>query len=192
MQQIFRGGSFQNYRRAIAMTTLSIAVEGEAQTARLSRSEVIAAIRALTAAEKITLMKIARIYARVTPFGHDDLFQEAVCRLLDGGRALPRGAPILSVLIGAMRSIAWQWRAEAHEPSEDLADPRCGEATAIASIDAAKMVELFADDPIAQKIVIGMMDGARGEELQHLSGLGKVEYESKRRKIRRRFEKLTD
>jgi hypothetical protein len=178
--------------RAMAMTTVAVAVEGGAQAARLSRSEVIAAVRGLTKAEKITLMKIARIYARMTPFGHDDLFQEAVCRLLGGTRALPREASVLSVLIGAMRSIAWQWRSEAHEPSEDLADPRCGEATAIASIDAAKVVEWFADDPIAQKIVIGMMDGARGEELLGLSGLGKVEYESKRRKIRRRFEKLAD
>jgi hypothetical protein len=174
------------------MTTLSVAIEGEGHAARLSRSEVIAAIRALTAAEKITLMKIARIYARVTPFDHDDLFQEAVCRVLGGGRTLPRETPLVSVLIGAMRSIAWQWKSGAHEPSEDLADPRCGEATAIASIDAAKIVELFADDPIAQKLVIAMMDGARGEELQSLSGLGKVEYESKRRKIRRRFEKLAD
>jgi hypothetical protein len=174
------------------MTTLSVAVEGDAQAARLSRSEVIAAIRALTDAEKISLMKIARIYARTTPFSHDDLFQEAVCRLLGGGRALPREAPVLPVIAGAMRSIAWQWKSEAHERSDELADPRSGEGRANASIDAARMVELFGDDPIAQKIVIGMMDGARGEELQDLSGLGKVEYESKRRKIRRRFEKLAD
>lgn len=173
-------------------TTLLIAAEDEPRAARLSRSEVVEALRALTGAEKITLMKIAKIYARTTSFGHEDLFQEAVCRLIAGGRTLPRGAPVLSVLVGVMRSIAWQWRSEAHEAADELPDPRCGETTAIASIDAAKIVELFADDPIAQKIVIAMMDGARGEELQVLSGLGKVEYESKRRKIRRRFEKLAD
>src|ERR1700761_6741916 len=103
------------------MTALSTAVEGDAQAARLSRSEVIAAIRALTDAEKISLMKIARIYARTTPFGHDDLFQEAVCRLLDGGRALPRETPVRAVLAGAMRSIAWQWKSHAHEQSDELA-----------------------------------------------------------------------
>jgi hypothetical protein len=37
-----------------------------------------------------------------------------------------------------------------------------------------------------------MMDGARGEELQALSGPGKVAYESKRTKIRRRVEKFFD
>jgi hypothetical protein len=34
------------------------------------------------------------------------------------------------------------------------------------------------------------MEGARGQELQDLCGLGKTEYESKRTKIRRRIEKL--
>ena len=60
----------------------------------------------------------------------------------------------------------------------------------MASIDSAKIVAMFADDLVAQKIVFGMMEGARGEELQRSSGLGNVEYESKRRKIRRRIEKL--
>jgi hypothetical protein len=60
----------------------------------------------------------------------------------------------------------------------------------LASIDMAKIVAMFADDLVAQKIVIAMMEGARGEELQRSSGLGKVEYESKRKKIRRRIEKL--
>jgi len=50
---------------------------------------------------------------------------------------------------------------------------------------------LFADDPAAQAIVRGMLDGARGQELQALSGLGKIDYESKRTKIRRRIEKLS-
>jgi hypothetical protein len=39
-------------------------------------------------------------------------------------------------------------------------------------------------------IVRGMMEGARGQELQELSGLDGTDYESKRTKIRRRIEKL--
>jgi hypothetical protein len=35
-----------------------------------------------------------------------------------------------------------------------------------------------------------MMEGARGAELQELSGLDKIDYESKRTKIRRRIEKF--
>jgi hypothetical protein len=43
------------------------------------------------------------------------------------------------------------------------------------------------DDPIARNMV-AVMGGARGEELQAISGLGEVAYASKRTKIRRRVE----
>jgi hypothetical protein len=89
-----------------------------------------------------------------------------------------------------MRSIAWEWKSKPHEPVVDARDPGCGESPMIASIDSAKIVAMFADDFVAQKIVLGMIQGARGEELQLSSGLGKVEYESKRKKIRRRIEQL--
>ena len=172
------------------MTIVSITVEGEASTAPLSHAELIAIIQSLTEADKIALMKIARLYARRTPFDPDDLLQEAIYRLLSGKRAWARGAPFLSFLVGVMRSIAWEWKGEPHEGVIDAPDPRCGESPMLASIDMSKIVAMFADDPVAQKIVIGMMEGGRGEELQRTSGLGKVEYESKRKKIRRRLEKL--
>jgi RNA polymerase sigma-70 factor (ECF subfamily) len=135
-------------------------------------------------------MKIARLYARRTPFGPDDLLQEAFCRVLSGKRVRARGAPIKSFLVGVMRSIAWEWKCECHETLVDAPDPGGGESPVMARIDAAKIVAIFADDPVAQKIVLGMMEGARGEELQLSSGLGKIEYESKRKKISRRVEKL--
>jgi hypothetical protein len=37
---------------------------------------------------------------------------------------------------------------------------------------------------------MGMADGTRGEDLERASGLSPTEYESKRKKIRRRIEKL--
>jgi DNA-directed RNA polymerase specialized sigma24 family protein len=172
------------------MTTVSIAIEGEASKAPLSHAELIAIIQALTEADKIALMKIARLYATRTPFDPDDLLQEAICRVLSGKRVWARGAPFLSFFVGVMRSIAWEWKNESHEEVVDAHDPRCGESPMLASIDMTKIVAMFADDLVAQKIVIGMMEGVRGEELQRSSGLGKVEYESKRRKIRRRIEKL--
>jgi DNA-directed RNA polymerase specialized sigma24 family protein len=177
-------------RCAFEMTTLSITIEGEASTAALSQAELIAIIQGLSDADKIALMKIARLYARRTPFDHDDLLQEAICRVLSGKRVWTRGAPVQSFLVGVMRSIAWEWKREPSETLVDAPDPRCGESPLMASIDTAKIVAIFADDLVAQKIVLGMMEGARGEELQQSSGLGKVEYESKRKKIRRRIEKL--
>jgi RNA polymerase sigma-70 factor (ECF subfamily) len=48
---------------------------------------------------------------------------------------------------------------------------------------------LFEDDPIAQEILKLMADGARGDDIRKATGLSPTEYESKRRKIRRRIEK---
>jgi DNA-directed RNA polymerase specialized sigma24 family protein len=176
--------------RVFEMTILSTTFESEASTAARSQAELIAIIQALGEADKIALMKIARLYARRTPFDHDDLLQEAICRVLSGKRVWARGAPVRSFLVGVMRSIAWEWKSGPHEAVVDAPDPGCGESPMMASIDSAKIIAMFADDLVAQKIVLGMMEGARGEELQRSSGLGKVEYESKRKKIRRRIEKL--
>lgn len=162
----------------------------EASTASLSQAEIIAIIKALSDADKITLMKIARLYARRTAFDHDDLLQEAICRVLSGRRVWARDVPVRPFLAGVMRSIAWEWKSEPHEPFVDPPDPGGGEFPVMAGIVMKNILATFSDDLVAQKIVLLMTQGARGEELQRSSGLGKVEYESKRKKIRRRIEKL--
>jgi hypothetical protein len=93
---------------------------------------------------------------------------------------------------GVIRSIAWKWKSKSDLPSEeiDTGDEGAGERGTLAKIDVMKIIALFEDDPVTQKIVMAMMDGARGEELEQLSGLNSTEYESKRKKIRRRIEKL--
>ena len=180
--------------RAFEMTTVSTiglsATGPEPAAAILSPAEAGAAIRALAAADKIALMKIARLYARKTPYDHEDLLQEAMCRVLSGARAWPRDLAALPFLWGVVRSIAWEWRNETPDAMPDGADPAGEERRAIAGLDVAKIIALFDDDPAAQSIVRGMMEGARGAELQELSGLDKTDYESKRTKIRRRIEKL--
>jgi len=45
-----------------------------------------------------------------------------------------------------------------------------------------KILALFNDDPIAQKIIVGMMEGVKGEELQEANRLSAMEYEAKRKK----------
>ena len=117
------------------MTTVSIAIEDEASTASLSHAELIAILQALTEADKIALMKIARFYARRTPFDPDDLLQEAICRVLSGKRVWARGAPFLSFLVGVMRSVAWEWKSEPRGEVVDAPDSRCGESAVMASID---------------------------------------------------------
>jgi DNA-directed RNA polymerase specialized sigma24 family protein len=158
--------------------------------ATLSPPEVVRAIKSLTDGEKTALIKAARLYARKTPYDHEDLVQEALTRVLDHRRLWPVGVSATLFLGGVIRSIAWEWKHELRGEETDVGDEGVQERGTIARIDIGKIIALFNDDPVAQKIVMGMMDGARGEELQETSGLDQIEYESKRKKIRRRIEKL--
>jgi hypothetical protein len=180
--------------RAFPMTTVSTigfsSVAPEQADVTLSPAEAGAAIRALSVADKTALMKLARLYARKTPYDHEDLLQEALCRVLDGARAWPRHVAALPFLWGVVRSIAWEWKNEFVECDGKATDVEGEERRVIAGLDVVKVIALFDDDPAAQIIVRGMIEGARGQELQELSGLAKTDYESKRTKIRRRLEKL--
>jgi hypothetical protein len=156
----------------------------------LATAEITNVINTLRDGEKTAIVKIARLYARKTSYGHEDLLQEAYCRVLDGRRGWLRGVPAVLFFHGVIRSIAWEWKAEFTSEEIDIGDEGAGERGTHAKIDVMKILALFDDDPTARKIVLGMMDGARGEELQESSGLNPTEYESKRKKIRRRIEKL--
>jgi DNA-directed RNA polymerase specialized sigma24 family protein len=174
------------------VSTIGFSTTGpEPAAATLSLAEVGEAVRSLSVADKTALMKIARLYAKKTPYDHEDLLQEALCRVLGGTRAWPRNVQALAFLWGVVRSIAWEWKKEILDKEPDGADPQREERRAIAGLDAVKIIALFDDDPVAQTIVRGMMEGARGQELQEMSGLDKTDYESKRTKIRRRVEKLS-
>ena len=173
----------------VSSIDVSTAAPGPA-AASLSLAEARVAIRALNVADKAALMKLACLYARKTPYDHEDLLQEAMCRVLAGARAWPRHVAALPFLWGVVRSIAWEWKKEFVECDLDTTDFDGEERRAIANLDVVKVLALFDDDPVAKIIVRGMMEGARGQELQQLSGLDKTEYESKRTKIRRRIEKL--
>jgi hypothetical protein len=153
-------------------------------------AEVFRAVNSLTAAQKTTLVKIAKAYAWKTRYGHDDLIQEALTRVLEGKRVWPRRLPPVVFLRGVMRSIASDWGPEGVDDSVDVDDIGYVNHSATVRIDVRKMLALFDDDPVAQKIFIAMLEGARGEELRELSGLSAKDYESKRTKMRRRLEKM--
>jgi hypothetical protein len=179
----------------------------EATPPPLSEAEVRKEINSLTAGERTKLIKIARHYGkgRISFEEPDDLVQEAICRVLAGKREWPRDLEKLRFLAGVIKSIAGdRKRAQALEQTVPLDEERqVGEARRglmdyegtearriRAKLDVKRIMSLFDDDPIAQKIVMGMVDGARGEELEQASGLSPTEYESKRKKIRRRIEKF--
>ena len=160
--------------------------------ARLPLWQVERALASLSDGERIALMKIARLYARKTPYDKEDLVQEAFARVLSGRRTWTEGTGPVLFLGGVIRSIAWEWKSERPLDAIPSTDLQMEERNANAAIDTAKVVALFDDDPVARNMVAAMMDGARGEELQAISRLGKVAYESKRSKIRRRIEKFFD
>jgi hypothetical protein len=164
-----------------------------AEAVPLSRGEVERAILSLSDGEKTALVKIARIYARKrnTPYDHEDLLGEAYTRIIDERRKWPRGEPATKFIGGVIVSIAWEWR-NSVEVNEELeaGDKGAEEQSTIARIDTKRMLDLFGDDLAAQRLMVAMLEGARGEELQHLSGLTSTEYESKRKKIRRRLERF--
>jgi RNA polymerase sigma-70 factor (ECF subfamily) len=165
--------------------------EVEAAVASHSPAEALAAVRSLSDADRTALLKVARVYARTrrTRYEYQDLFHEAIARILEGKRNWPTGVPFVTFVVGVMRAIAWEWRAEIHnEHSGDAVVST--EGSVIARIDTQKFLSLFDDDLVARGIVVGIMEGAIGEELRESSGLGKTEYESKRRKIRRRIERM--
>jgi hypothetical protein len=57
--------------------------------AQLSLWQVERALASLSDGERIALVKIARLYARKTPYDKEDLIQEAFARVLSG-RCRPR------------------------------------------------------------------------------------------------------
>ena len=163
------------------------------EAAPLSRTEVERAILALSDGQKTALVKIARVYARKrkTPYDHEDLLGEAYARIIDQRRKWPRGEPAVKFIGGVIVSIAWEWRNSIEVNEElDVSDKGAEEQNTVARIDARRIIDLFQDDAVAQRLVVAMIEGARGQELQDLCGLTCVEYESKRKKIRRRLERL--
>ena len=72
----------------------------------LSQAEIYSLIQSLTAGHKAALIKVARVYAKKTSYGHEDLIQEAFMRVLDGRRGWPKNVAAVPFLCGVMRSIA--------------------------------------------------------------------------------------
>jgi RNA polymerase sigma-70 factor (ECF subfamily) len=184
----------QRHRRGGAEVSLQVELTAEADTPALAETytpaEVSQAIRCLSTEQKTVVVKIAKAYVWKTSYGYEDLMQEAFARVLKGKRAWPRNLPVVVFLRGVMRSIASDWPPERYDDAVRVDEIGYVNHSAAARIDAQKMLALFDDDPIAQKIFVAMLEGAKGEELRALSGLAQKDYETKRTKMRRRLEKM--
>jgi DNA-directed RNA polymerase specialized sigma24 family protein len=175
----------------------------------LTQMEVKTAIQLFPPSAWLRLHKVARTFCRHTSMEADDLMQEAFRRALDGSRQCPRHVDVLRFVAGAMRSIASDWRkARMRRPhvshfaatgalQEVIVRVRdvCPDPHELLASEqeAACMrkaiLEVFADDPVALKMLEGIMEGLEGEELRSFTQLDETEFASKRRLVRRRIDK---
>ncbi len=160
----------------------------------MSQSEIAAHLRSLTHGQKTALVKVARLYAARTAYGYEDLLQEAFSRVLAGDRRWRSDLGVVTFFSGVMRSVAWEWKSNGGSTVEDaeFSDEGAEARGLLARLDVQKVLSLFDDDQVAKALVTQMMLGANAEELQAICGLNRTEYESKRKKIRRRLEKLQE
>ena len=174
--------------------------------------ECKAALAALSQAEMIRLRRAADQLVGDGVMGRDDLIQESYCRVLAGSRPWPSDARLLPFLINVMKSVVSSERQKRRRSEKDGSavraplslhdagglvidaedpDPNIEErlvANAGAAEFRREMLELFADDEVAQIFVEGIAEGMQGEELRQLTDLDQTAFNSKRRLIRRRID----
>jgi DNA-directed RNA polymerase specialized sigma24 family protein len=193
--------------KAESKETLDLQTRG--YTPSLTQTEVKNAIEVLPPAAWLRLHRVARALCRHTGIDADDLLQDAFHRALDGSRQCPRHVDVLRFLAGAMRSIASDWSKTQKRQSDvglvastgslqkvivEVRDLHPDPHELLASEQEAAcmkraVLEVFADDLVAQRMLEGIMDGLEGEELRSFTDLNETEFASKRRLVRRRIDK---
>lgn len=140
----------------------------------------------------------------------EDLVRESTLRILCGDRKLNRIVPIEVNLYGVMRSIASSWHKrrkrkpeisleelvdsdeEGHDILEVLLVPDDARAPSAEEELAYKqemnaILELFADRPDAQMVIMGRQEGLKGVDLAQAADLNATQLASVQRLIARRL-----
>jgi DNA-directed RNA polymerase specialized sigma24 family protein len=171
----------------------------------LRPAETALALRLVSEIDLLRLKTIARLHARGLPpdVGWDDLLQEAFTRVITGSRVQPEGVAMVAFLAGIMRSLKSEHLRRAFNQSGgrqtlridqavgeshdlDLFDPAPGpERSLSAKQELTGIKQLFADDPVALKIIAGLGDGLSAEQIRVAANMSKTEYDSARRRMRR-------
>ena len=171
----------------------------------LSENEVRDALEALSSADHLRLGVAAQRLCAGTGLTGADLLNEAVCRLLTGNRSCKRTLPIVVLLYGAMRSIAWSSRERAKaDPvalgatgTDGLSDrPQPGRTIETLLVDQADyeqrlaaLERLFADDEEAFLVVMADADGTPTSQVREQLGLTEAAFATVRKRIRRAINK---
>ncbi len=150
----------------------------------------------------LRLKAIARYHACGLPPEVDwsDLLQEAFARVLAGTRLHSPDVPFIAFVAGVMRSIKTEyWRRISREAAErrqllarhgradsiELDSAPNPERELLALEQLAAIEALFADDPEATTIIVGLAEGLTPEEIRTNYEMTKTEYDSTRRRMRR-------
>jgi DNA-directed RNA polymerase specialized sigma24 family protein len=175
-----------------------------ADTPTLRPTETALALKLVSEMNLLRLKTIARLHARGLPpdIGWDDLLQEALTRVLTGARRIPEGIAPVAFIAGIMRSLRSEhWKrfgaarrrrvsSGSHRsyPTPELEgrdaapDP---ERSLIAAEELQAIERLFADDPVALRIIDALGEGLAPEQIRATLSLTKTEYDSARKRIRR-------
>jgi hypothetical protein len=194
-------------RRIYSLMVVPSAPAEPAQSV-LSVAEVTDGIENLSDIEKYRLRRTSEYLSCAVARPAADLRHEAIRRAIAGSRKCPRALPIVSFLIGVMRSIAYadrrslQRAAQAVVPSDDLncqtlldgADPRASPEEQLLRNEEiiemkAQVLALFKDDNVARDLAEGRFIEMEGKELQEFVGLNDKDFATKLRFVRRRIDK---
>ncbi len=172
----------------------------------LTRDDIEESIAAFTDADWLRLRFAAQCYA-IYPVEPDELVQEALCRAIAGSRKCPRKVGVVRFVAEAIRSIAHDELQKVENQRDELSihdetienvdaiTPRERDSTAEARMitneqyqeTENRLLELFDGDDESQLIVLGMLSGTEGAELQQITGLDQTGFSSKRRYVRRKI-----
>jgi DNA-directed RNA polymerase specialized sigma24 family protein len=166
----------------------------------LEPDEIVAALGALSADDKLKLLAIEAVHLRGTGFARKALLHEATCRALLGERRCPRHVPIMAFLLQTMRSVASHDREQRGRTVQPLAGPSDWASEQLTpdehliEREAAGVVQtiqsLFSDDPEAQLVLMGWGDGLRGKELRDATGLDQQALDYAAKRVRSRMRKV--
>lgn len=176
------------------------------------------AIENLTTPNWNRLVKAAKSFLYGTGFSDaNELINEALCRVLSGGRNWPPNVPFITFFINAMRSIAdgernLVYRAEEVlctdltnndpelniDPIENFGNDKLSPETIIATEiernlaeEDLKIIENhFKDNESVGWVLIAIEDQLSASEVIEISGLTKTQYESARKSLLRGLDKL--
>lgn len=173
-------------------------------TRTLRATETALALKLVSEMNLLRLKTIARLHARGLPpdLGWEDLLQEALTRVLTGARRIPDGIAPVAFIAGIMRSLRsehWQrfsagrrrrnasarsgrYLSPGLEVREAAPDP---ERSLIAAEELQAIERLFADDPVALRIIDALGEGLAAEQICATLALTRTEYDSARKRIRR-------